>query len=155
VLISVKACASVADNREVDDMERSLAEKARELLNRNLVTTTLSTVDKDYNVNVAVISIVEMIDDETILCARFGAEQTYANLKETGKGVFMVLVPDGQGRKDGIRVYVRLVDDLTEGPYYDRIKARLESTPYRDFPLKNCLVFKVTGIAPISTLKRR
>jgi len=135
-------------------MERSLLEKARELLNRNLLTTTLSTVDKEYNVNVAVITVVEMIDDETILCARFGAERTYANLKETGKGVFMVLVTDEQGKKDGIRVYVRLAEDLTEGPYYERIKARLQATPYRDFPLKNCLVFKITGIAPISTLKR-
>lgn len=80
-------------------MERSLLEKARELLNRNLLTTTLSTVDKEYNVNVAVITVVEMVDDETILCARFGAEQTYANLKETGKGVFMVLVADEQGKK--------------------------------------------------------
>ncbi|NSW83241.1 MAG: hypothetical protein HPY90_08185 [Syntrophothermus sp.] len=135
-------------------MERSLVEKARELLNRNLLTTTLSTVDKEYNVNVAVITVVEMVDDETILCARFGAEQTYANLKETGKGVFMVLVTDEQGRKDGVRVYVELAEDLTEGPYYDRIKARLEATPYRDFPLKNCLVFKIIGIAPISTLRR-
>ncbi|HOV43230.1 MAG TPA: hypothetical protein PLE01_04855 [Syntrophothermus lipocalidus] len=135
-------------------MESSLLEKARELLNRNLLTTTLSTVDKEYNVNVAVITVVEMVDDETILCARFGAEQTYANLKETGKGVFMVLVADEQGKKDGIRVYVRLAEDLTEGPYYERIKARLQATPYRDFPLKNCLVFKITGIAPISTLKR-
>ncbi|ADI02704.1 pyridoxamine 5'-phosphate oxidase family protein [Syntrophothermus lipocalidus] len=135
-------------------MERSLLEKARELLNRNLLTTTLSTVDKEYNVNVAVITVVEMVDDETILCARFGAEQTYANLKETGKGVFMVLVADEQGKKDGIRVYVRLAEDLTEGPYYERIKARLEATPYGNFPLKNCLVFKITGIAPISTLKR-
>jgi len=135
-------------------VDKALVEKARELLNKNLLTTTLSTVDKDYNVNVAVITVVEMIDDETILCARFGADQTYANLKETGKGVFMVLVAGEQGKKDGVRVYVRLVDDLTEGPYYERIKARLEKTPYGQFPLKNCLVFKVTGIAPISMLRK-
>lgn len=135
-------------------MDRSLIEKAKDLLNRNLITTTLSTVDKDYNVNVAVISILEMIDDETILCARFGADRTYANLKETGKGVFMVLVSDNDKTKDGIRVYVELAGDLTEGPYYDRIQARLKATRYGDFPLKNCLVFKITNIAPISTLKR-
>ncbi|NPV26087.1 MAG: hypothetical protein HPY81_01260 [Firmicutes bacterium] len=135
-------------------MDRILIEKARDLLNRNLITTTLSTVDRNYNVNVAVISILEMIDDETILCARFGAAQTYANLKETGKGAFMVLVTDNEKTKDGIRVYVELVDDLSEGPYYDRIKARLAATRYKDFPLKNCLVFKITNIVPISTLKR-
>jgi hypothetical protein len=135
-------------------VERKLIEKARELLNRNLISTTLSTVDQDYNVNVAVISILDMIDDETILCARFGADKTYANLKETGKGVFLVLITDNQETKDGIRVYVELVDDLTEGPYYDRIKARLEATRYGRFPLKNCLVFKITNILPVSMLKR-
>ena len=126
-------------------MERKLIEKARELLNQNLVSTTLSTVDQDYNVNV-VTAILDMIDDETILCARFGADKTYANLKETGKGVFLVLLTDKEETKDGIRVYVELVDDLTEGPYYERIKARLETTRYGRFPLKNCLVFKITNI---------
>ena len=35
-------------------MPKDLVEKARELLNANLISTTLSTVDEDYNVNVAV-----------------------------------------------------------------------------------------------------
>ncbi|MGE5397364.1 MAG: pyridoxamine 5'-phosphate oxidase family protein [Chitinophagales bacterium] len=133
-------------------MDQSLLEKARELLNLNLPTTTLSTVDKEYNVNVAVISIIEMLDDNTILCARFGAERTYANLKQTGKGVFMVLVFDGEKRKDGIRVSVELTGDETDGPNFQRIKDRLNKTKYRDFPLKNCLVFRATDVIPVSTL---
>ncbi|MEN6351325.1 MAG: hypothetical protein ABFD08_18285 [Syntrophomonas sp.] len=135
-------------------MDRELIEKARELLNANYVSTILSTVDRDFNVNVAVISILEMIDDQTIICARFGADKTYANLKETGKGVFMVLLTDGNNSKDGIRVYVELQDDLQEGPYYERIKARLENTSYSRFPLKNCLVFRITNILPVSMLKK-
>lgn len=135
-------------------MDRNLIEKARELLNANYISTTLSTVDQDYYVNVAVISILEMINDDTIICARFGADKTYANLKETGKGVFLVLLTDNEKTKDGIRVYVELQDDQIEGEYYDRIKKRLESTKYSDFPLKNCLVFKITSILPISMLKK-
>jgi hypothetical protein len=50
-------------------------EKARKLINANYVSTTLSTVDKDYNVNIAVISILEMVDDDTIIAARFGADK--------------------------------------------------------------------------------
>lgn len=134
-------------------MDRELIEKARDLINRNLISTTLSTVDRDYNVNVAVITVLEMIDDQTILCARFGADRTYANLTQTGKGVFLVLLTDGE-TKDGIRVYVELAADLTEGPLFDRIRARLDTKPYRDFPLKNCLVFRITDIQPVSTLKR-
>ena len=98
-------------------MDPALVNKARELLNANYISTTLSTVDRDYNVNVAVISVLEMIDDQTIICARFGADRTYANLKETGKGVFLVLLTDNEKTKDGIRVYVKLVDDQQEGPY--------------------------------------
>lgn len=136
-------------------MESELIEKARDLINANYISTTLSTVDKDYNVNIAVISVMEMIGDDTIIVARFGAEKTYANLKETGGGVFMVLLADeSRQTKEGIRVYVKLQDDLTAGEFYDRIKQRLEQTKYSSFPLKNCLVFKITDILPVSLLKK-
>jgi len=135
-------------------LDRALLEKARELLNGNYISTTLSTVDKQYNVNIAVISVLEMVGDDTIICARFGADLTYANLKETGKGVFMVLLTDNEQTKDGIRVYVELTDDQVEGEYYKRIRKRLEKTRYRDFPLKNCLVFKIVDILPVSMLKK-
>ncbi|MGI5912538.1 MAG: hypothetical protein ACOX6E_08195 [Syntrophomonadaceae bacterium] len=136
-------------------MDRALIEKARVLLNANYISTTLSTVDKNYNVNVAVISILEMIDDDTIICARFGADRTYANLKETGKGVFMVLLTDNEKTKDGIRVYVELKEDQVAGEYYEQIKKRLEGTRYANFPLKNCLVFKIINILPVSMLKKQ
>lgn len=135
-------------------MDDLLLEKARSLLNANYISTTLSTADKGYNVNVAVISILEMVDDETIICARFGADRTYANLKETGKGVFMVLLTDNARTKDGIRVYVELKEDQTEGEYFERIRKRLADTRYAAFPLKNCLVFKITDILPVSMLKQ-
>lgn len=136
-------------------MERELIEKARELINANYISTTLSTVDKDYNVNIAVISVTEMIGDDTIIAARFGADKTYANLKETGKGVFLVLLVDeSQNNKDGIRVYVKLQDDLTTGEFYDKIEQRLKETKYSNFLLKNCLVFKIINILPVSMLKK-
>jgi len=136
-------------------MDRSLVDKARHLLNQNLPSTTLSTVDKDFNVNVAVISILEMIDDETILCARFGADKTYANLKETGKGVFMVLVFDQNQSKDGIRVAVELAGDETEGPNFEMMNKKLQASRYGRFPLKNCLIFKIKAIMPVSSLNYR
>ncbi|MDD3853488.1 MAG: hypothetical protein PHD40_07525 [Syntrophomonadaceae bacterium] len=135
-------------------MDRQLIEKARELLNANYISTTLSTVDRDYNCNVAVISVLEMIDDDTIIAARFGADRTYANLLETRKGVFLVLLTDNEKTKDGIRVYVELAEDRQEGPYFDRIKQRLQDTRYGSFALKNCLVFKITDILPVSMLKK-
>ncbi len=135
-------------------MDKLLVEKARTLLNANYISTTLSTVDKNYDVNIAVITILEMVDDDTIICARFGADKTYANLKETGKGVFLVLLSSDNQTKDGVRVYVQLEDDQQEGEYFDRIKARLDQTAYAAFPLKNCLVFKITDILPVSMLKK-
>jgi hypothetical protein len=145
------------DNEEWQEaiiMETSLIEKARELINANYISTTLSTVNKNYDVNVAVITVIEMIGDHTIICARFGADRTYTNLKETGKGVFMVLLTSTDKTKDGIRVYVELRDDQTEGEYFERIKARLAATEYAAFPLKNCLVFNIVDILPISILKK-
>lgn len=133
-------------------MDPGLIGKARELLNANYISTTLSTVDRQYQVNIAVLSVLEMIDDETIICARFGADRTYANLKETGTGVFLVLLTDHEKTKDGIRVYVELVDDPAEGVYYERVKKRLAETRYQGFPLKNCLVFKITDVLPVSML---
>jgi len=135
-------------------MDRQLIEKARELLNANYISTTLSTVDRDYNCNVAVISVLEMIDDDIIIAARFGADRTYANLLETRKGVFLVLLTDNEKTKDGIRVYVELVEDQQEGPYFDRIEQRLQGTRYGSFELKNCLVFKIIDILPVSLLKK-
>lgn len=135
-------------------MNTNLIDKARTLINANYISTTLSTVNKNYDVNIAVITILEMIDDDTIICARFGADKTYANLKETGKGVFLVLITPDNKTKDGVRVYVELVDDQQEGEYYDRIKARLEETAYSAFPLKNCLVFRIVDILPVSMLKK-
>ena len=135
-------------------MDQQLVEKARALINANLISTTLSTVSKDYDVNIAVLTVLEMVDDETIICARFGADKTYANLKETGKGVFLVLLTPDHRTKDGIRVYVELAEDQQQGEYFDRIKTRLEQTAYGRFPLKNCLVFKITDILPVSMLKQ-
>ncbi len=135
-------------------MDKQLVAKAQRLINANLISTTLSTVSKDYDVNIAVITVLEMIDEHTIICARFGADRTYANLKETGKGVFLVLLtPDGQ-TKDGIRVYVELAEDQQEGEYFDRIQARLDKTAYGNFQLKNCLVFRIVDILPVSMLKK-
>jgi hypothetical protein len=138
----------------VRKMDRELLEKARSLINANYISTTLSTVDRNYEVNIAVISVLEMIGDDIIICARFGAEKTYANLKETGKGVFMVLLTDNNKSKDGIRVYVELSADLQEGEYFDRINKRLDNTAYKNFPLKNCLVFKIVNILPVSLLRK-
>ncbi|NMC27413.1 MAG: hypothetical protein GYA42_04620 [Syntrophomonadaceae bacterium] len=135
-------------------MDKQLLEKARTLINANYISTTLSTVSKDYDVNIAVMTVLEMIDDQTIICARFGAEKTYANLKETGKGVFLVLLTPDNQTKDGVRIYVELIGDQKEGEFFDRIKKRLGQTPYAGFPLKNCLVFKINAILPVSMLKK-
>lgn len=135
-------------------MDPNLIEKARALINANYITTTLSTVSREYDVNIAVITVLEMVDDSTIICARFGAEKTYANLKETGKGVFLVLLTPDNKTKDGVRVYVRLKEDQQQGEYFDRIKARLAQTAYAGFPLKNCLVFEIIDILPVSMLKK-
>ena len=40
-------------------MDQQLVEKARALINANLISTTLSTVSRDYDVNIAVLTVLE------------------------------------------------------------------------------------------------
>ena len=100
-------------------MNNELLDKAKQLINANHISTILGTVDSEYNVNMAVMNLLEFIGDDIILCARFGANRTYHNLLQTGKGTFMVLQVDQEkATKDGIRISVQLTEALTEGDYF-------------------------------------
>src|SRR3990172_4521696 len=98
-----------------------MKEKAMELVNRHLVTTLLSTADEQGNVDAALFNSAFMPDYNTLVGARIGLKRSYENLKRTGKGVLSVIVPDPENPldTDGVRVYVELVADETEGEKFD------------------------------------
>lgn len=52
-----------------------MIKKARILMNKHLVTTTLSTADREGNVDVAIVNTAVLSDPETIKCARISTKK--------------------------------------------------------------------------------
>lgn len=130
-------------------VDPKLVEKARELLNRHLVTTTLSTTDKEGNVDCAILNSAAMHEDNLIVAARMSLKRSYESLKQTGKGVFTIIVPgETPEQTDGVRIYVRLVGDETHGAAFDELK-RWVLRHFGDFPVQNRLVFEITETRPL------
>lgn len=128
-----------------------MKEKARQLINQHLVTTTLSTADPEGNVDVALFSSATMMDERTVVGARISLKRSYENLKKTGRGVLAVIVPDPENpvNTDGVRVYLELIGDETEGPGFADMQAWLDKYFGAGFKLQNRLVFRVTDIRPL------
>ena len=125
-----------------------LISKARELLNRNLVTTTISTADSNGYVDTAIVNSARMLDDTTIAIARVSIKRSYDNLLQNPKAVFAVILPGETSRDtDGIRIYTNMVCNQKDGPGFEEMNCWLRET----FGLKarNRLLFKITEIRSI------
>jgi hypothetical protein len=128
-----------------------MKEKARDLINRHLVTTLLSTADERGNADAALFNSASMPDPNTVVGAQIGLKRSYENLKKTRRGVISVIVPHPEDplKTDGVRVYVELVADETEGEGFDELQRSLDRSLGVGFRLKSRLVFKVTEIRPL------
>jgi hypothetical protein len=84
---------------------------------------TLSTADKNGNVNSAYFGSPRMVDEHTIFMG-LGQNRTFANLQENAKAVFMVMEP-GKTIMDwkGVKIYVTMIDCQTSGQKLDQLKA--------------------------------
>lgn len=75
-------------------------------------------------------------------------QKTYENLKETKKGIFMVIDPKPNPMEtDGVRIEVELVKDETEGDEFDIMQDFVYKN-FGHFEIKNLLTFRVTNIRP-------
>lgn len=128
-----------------------MIEKAREFINRHLVTTTLSTADAEGNVDVALFNSAHMVDPYTVVGAHIGLNRSYENLLRTGKAVLAVIVPDPEipVNTDGVRVYLEFVEEQTQGPEFEQLQRWLDNAFGVGFLLKGRLVFRVTEIRPL------
>ncbi len=85
----------------------------------------VATADRAGNPNVAVFGSAHMPDDLTLVLA-LGDTRTSQNLLETGRGVFMSVLPDENPMKaQGCRVYLKVRLMESEGPNLDKEKARV------------------------------
>jgi hypothetical protein len=93
-----------------------------ELFNKYPRIGTLSTANKEGDVNVAVFGSPRMIDENTVVMG-IGENRTFRNLERNPKAVFIIIEP-GETVLDwkGVRVYLEATDLETEGEFYDQIK---------------------------------
>lgn len=101
------------------------AATVRELVNDPRRVGIIATADREGNPNVAVFGSVHMPDELTVALA-LGDTRTAQNLLETGRAVFMSVLPHENPMKtQGCRVYLklRLMEDV--GPNLDAVKARV------------------------------
>ncbi len=101
------------------------AKIVKDLVNDPRRVGVVATADRDGNPNVAVFGSAHMPDDLTLVLA-LGDTRTSQNLLETGRGVFMSVLPDENPMKtQGCRVYLKVRLMESEGPNLDKEKARV------------------------------
>jgi predicted pyridoxine 5'-phosphate oxidase superfamily flavin-nucleotide-binding protein len=96
-----------------------------EMFNKRPRIGTLSTANKNGDVNVAVFGSPQMMDENTVVMG-IGNNRSYQNLQENPKAVFIVMEP-GETLADwnGCRVYMTAKVVEAEGPLYDQIKGKI------------------------------
>ena len=97
-------------------------QKLLEIFNKQPRIGTLSTANKQGDVNVAVFGSPQMIDENTVVMG-IGKNRSYANLEENPKAVFIVMEP-GKTVMDwkGARVYLEALAIETGGGFYDQVR---------------------------------
>jgi flavin reductase (DIM6/NTAB) family NADH-FMN oxidoreductase RutF len=85
----------------------------------------IATVDREGHPNVAVFGSVNMPDEMTLVLA-LGDTRTSQNLLETGRAVFMSVLPDENPMNtQGCRVYLKVRSMEKEGHNLEALKAKV------------------------------
>ena len=112
---------------------------------------TLSTSNKEGDVNVAVFGSPRMIDEDTVVMG-IGQNRSYRNLQRNPKAAFIVMEP-GKSVSDwkGARVYLEAVDMETSGDFYDEIKNNIAKIAGKEAAerIHAAIRFKITEVRPI------
>jgi hypothetical protein len=101
------------------------AKAVRELVNEPGRVGVIATTDREGNPNAAVFGSAYMPDNLTLVLA-LGDTRTAQNLLETGRAVFMSVVPHENPMKtQGCRVYLKVRSMEKDGPNLEAEKARV------------------------------
>ncbi len=122
-----------------------------EVFNKRPRIGTLSTANKAGEVNVAVFGYPVMTDENTVVMG-LGKNRTYRNLLENPNAVFIVLEP-GKGLFDwkGARVYLKVLEMDTSGPFYTQIKESIRKVAGDQAAsiIYAAVKFEITEVRPI------
>ena len=112
---------------------------------------TLSTANKEGDVDVAIFGSPRMIDENTVVMG-IGENRSYRNLQRNPKAVFIVMEP-GESLPDwkGARVYLEAVDMETSGDFYDGIKNNIAKIAGKEAAerIHAAIRFKITEVRPL------
>jgi hypothetical protein len=83
---------------------------------------TLSTANRNGDVNVAVFGSPQMIDENTVIMG-IGRNRSFRNLQENPKAAFMIVEP-GKMMMDwkGVRVYLEVMDIESGGGFFEEVR---------------------------------
>jgi hypothetical protein len=130
------------------DMNRR---EVMEIFNKTPRIGTLSTANKKGEVNVAVFSSPEMVDENTVIMG-IGRNRTFRNLQENPKAAFIVMEP-GKTLVDwkGARVYLEVMDLERGGGFFDEVKAGIAKAAGKQAAdmIHAAVRFRITEVRPI------
>jgi hypothetical protein len=122
-----------------------------ELFNKSPRIGTLSTANRQGDVDVAVFGSPQMIDENTVIMG-IGKNRSLRYLQENPKAVFIVMEP-GKSLMDwkGARVYLEALDIETGGGFFDEVKAGIAAAAGKQAGdmIRAAIRFKITEVRPI------
>ena len=126
-----------------------MASKLVDFFNKEPRMGTLSTADKEGNVNAAVFGSPRLLDDRTMVMA-IGNNRSFRNLQENPNAVFTVVQP-AESFLDwkGVRVYLKMMECHTSGDILDETRAQVAQVLGEDgakTAAEFALIFEVTGV---------
>ena len=105
-----------------------MSAKLMEYFNKKPRLGTMSTSNKQGQVNVAYFGSPQMIDEKTVFMG-LGNNRTFAYLQENPHAVFMIMEP-GKTLPEwkGVRVYLKMTECQTSGEKLDQMRAKIAKT---------------------------
>lgn len=126
-------------------------QEVMEFFNRRPRIGTLSTANRNGEVNVAVFGSPQMIDENTVIMG-IGRNRSFRNLQENPKAVFIIVEP-GKTMMDwkGVRVYLEAMDIQNGGGFFEEVKEGIAKAAGKAAAdsIHAAVRFKVTEVRPV------
>lgn len=126
-------------------------QEVMDLFNRRPRIGTLSTANRNGEVNVAVFGSPQMIDENTVIMG-IGRNRSFRNLQENPKAVFIIVEP-GRTMMDwkGVRVYLEAMDIQNGGGFLEEVKEGIAKAAGKAAAdsIHAAVRFKVTEVRPV------
>lgn len=102
-----------------------MSEELMAYFNKQPRLGTLSSANKEGQVDVAYFGSAHMVDEKTVIVG-MGNNRTLSNLRENPNAVFMIMEPgETPAQWMGVRVYLKMTDCQTSGRKLDEIRAQI------------------------------